>query len=297
MKKIIVILILPLMILLLSCTTKRMDIAKLTFKSIDYNGGYTYNYVFDFLNNEYKKTSYMYGEDVDLNVIRELSFTDEEKLELINGINDSGLLGIKEEYKKDGIIDGGGWNLTIEFEDGTSFKSRGDNASPKEVFNKCATFFYDLCGEGVVGQVPEYYSTPVNVSTFFCYKREDNVNVNSMGLARVQLGNYKWNKFSSSDNDYYLMNLESKEYSDFQDNYKYKLFLYTANYFYEKKFNKIEVFEFDFNSELSNKKTIYTGKWFKQIEIDLSLNKIYIYRLSYKDGNYSEFTFNTFINN
>ena len=296
MKKLVVIII-PLFLLMLSCSTiERMDITKLTFLSIDYNGGHTTNYVFDFQNNEYKRYSYLPGFDNEPVLRNEMSFTDEEELVFLKGINKCGLLGIKKEYKKDGIVDGGGWNLTIDFEDGTSFTSKGSNDGPKNVFNQCAYYFYDLCGSGVVGMIPAAYTNPANISYTFHYQPDAMTNVSSNGLARVQLGNYKWNKKSSLDNDYYAINLESKEYNEFNDAYTYKLVLYTANYYYAVKFDKIEVFEFDFTPELTNNKIIYSGGWFKQIEMDISFNKIYMYRLSYSSGDYSEFTFNTYIN-
>ena len=72
-------------------------------------------------------------------------------------------------------------------------------------------------------------------------------------------------------------------YSNYSS-YSYKLVLYTANYNCNEKFNKITVKEYDFNPEHSNEKIIYTGKWFDQIELDIKLNKIYVYELSYDNS-------------
>ena len=104
-------------------------------------------------------------------------------------------------------------------------------------------------------------------------------------------------KSESLDSNYYQLNDEVKERNEFYSSYSYKLVLYTANYNCNEKFNKITVKEYDFNLELSNEKIIYTGKWFDQIELDINLNKIYVYELSFKDGDYVQYTFATYCKN
>ena len=91
------------------------------------------------------------------------------------------------------------------------------------------------------------------------------------------------------------MNNDQEENNSFFDSYSYKLRLSTYNYDFDDRFTNITIYEYDFNKELSNEKTIYTGKWFKQIELDIELNKIYVYRLEFENGDYVEYTFNTAI--
>ncbi len=99
--------------------------------------------------------------------------------------------------------------------------------------------------------------------------------------------------------DLYLINEENKKNNKFIHDIEYKLILYTGNYDYNKKFNRIVLKEYDYNSDLTNEKTVFIGSFFeikKQIELDIKLNKIYTYELFYKDGNYIQYTFSTFIN-
>ena len=298
MKKIIIIILIVITFMSISCSSnKREDIVKITYQTVDYNGGYTTNAVLNFENNEYRRNAYL-PENTDfkepeLELIK--TFSDEEEKEFIKGINYAGLLNIKEHYEKSGIIDGGGWTLIIEFSDGTIFKSTGSNDNPRNVFNKCSTYFYDLCDEEVMGMLPQYYKDQPNVSyTLYVFEGEKRVS-GTMGLPHIKKGNYKWNKRSSFDNNYYNMNNDQEKNNSFFDSYSYKLHLSTYNYNFDDRFTNITIYEYDFNKELSNEKTIYTGKWFKQIELDIELNKIYVYRLEFENGDYVEYTFNTAI--
>jgi|LSQX01.3.fsa_nt_gb hypothetical protein len=110
-----------------------------------------------------------------------------------------GLFGLKERYETDEIIAAGGaWSLKLEYAGGNTRTSFGDNAGPFTEFNDCATAFYDLCGNGVVGFVPRSYYSPPDVSVSIRYEYRNQKFTNSViGLARV---NYKWNKFESLDN-------------------------------------------------------------------------------------------------
>jgi hypothetical protein len=47
------------------------------------------------------------------------------------------------------------------------------------------------------------------------------------------------------------------------------------------------------NEELSNEKIVLSEKWFKQVEAELELNKIYVIELTFTDGDFVQYTFNT----
>lgn len=302
MKKIYILIIISLISILCGCNSIKeytgTKITKLTYKSIDYMGGYTELYELDFNENKYSSVAYLPTKYESENPKLELknTFTDEEEKVFMDLCYTYGLFDIKDYYSESGISDGGGWDLIIEYIDGTIKTSKGHNAGPYKVFNKCATVFYDLCGEGIVGIVPEYYIIPPNISYSFLFN-VDTTRVNTNDIAVVRRSNYKWNKKESLDSNYYQLNDEVKERNEFYSSYSYKLVLYTANYNCNEKFNKITVKEYDFNLELSNEKIIYTGKWFDQIELDINLNKIYVYELSYKDGDYVQYTFATYCKN
>ena len=297
MRKINILIILSLLCILTACNSIKeytgTKIIKITHTSIDYMGGYTIKDELDFNENKYSSLGYLPTEVENPELELKSTFTDEEEKVFMDECYTYGLFDLKESYSASDIIDGGGWSLIIEYEDGTTKISKGSNAGPTKVFNKCATTFYDLCGQGVVGRVPEYYITPPNISYSFHFT-VDTTNVSTNEIVIVRRANYKWNKCESLDNNYYQLNEETKGRNEFNSNYSYQLVLYTANYNCDEKFNKITVKEYDYNSKLTNEKTIYKGKWFDQIDLDIQVNKIYVYELSFKDGDYVQYTFSTY---
>ena len=297
MRKINILIILSLLCILTACNSIKeytgTKIIKITHTSIDYMGGYTIKDELDFNENKYSSLGYLPTEVENPELELKSTFTDEEEKVFMDECYTYGLFDLKESYSAPDIIDGGGWSLIIEYEDGTTKISKGSNAGPTKVFNKCATTFYDLCGQGVVGRVPEYYITPPNISYSFHFT-VDTTNVSTNEIVIVRRANYKWNKCESLDNNYYQLNEETKGRNEFNSNYSYQLVLYTANYNCDEKFNKITVKEYDYNSKLKNEKTIYKGKWFDQIDLDIQVNKIYVYELSFKDGDYVQYTFSTY---
>lgn len=293
MKKINILTLVILISLLTACNSIKeytgTKIIKLTYSTIDYMGGYTEKYVLDFTENKYSTLEYLPAEGEEPQLELKNTFTDEEEKVFMDLCYSYGLFDLNESYTATGIDDGGGWNLIIEYEDGITKTSRGSNAGPTKVFSKCATVFYDLCGEVVLGSLPEFYVDPPTISQGFRYE-----NAHHASLTSVTRANYKWNKNEVLDKDIYSINEKSKQKNQFENGYNYQLILYTANYRCDEKFNKIVVKEYDYTPELTNEKVIYTGKWFDQIELDIELNKIYIYELRYKDGDFVQFTFNTY---
>ena len=269
-------------------------LTKLTFTTVDYMGGYTVDHAIDFIENTYSSAGYLKYDENEPTLEVKKTFTDEEEKVFIDSCYSYGLFNLKDSYVNNYVDDGGGWNLTIDFEDGTNKVSTGSNASPTSVFNKCSTVFYDLCGTQILGKLPDNYIDPPNISYSFEFEESENLIVSTNALARLNRGNYKWNKNESLGNDYYLINEEVKDKSDFKSNIKYQLVLYTSNYRYKEKFENLIVKESDYNSELTNEKIIFEGGWINQIELDIQINKIYIYELKYKNGDFVQYTFNTF---
>ncbi len=265
----------------------------LTYESIDYNGGYTNTYVIDFENNLVKIRGYLPYEDEEAEFKILANFSDEEEKELINKLYSYGLFSIKDNYPSPpGIIDGGGWNLTIEYSDGTTKKSTGSNNSPGLVFSNCAKAFYDICGDGIVGYVPIEYYTPPNIS----YTLRNNNSFYDYISSYGKRLDYKWNGFESTGNSIYEANLDTDYPYEFYNGEEYSLVLYTANYStynrYEK-FKRIIVKSYDNNENLTNEAVVHSGSWFDQIELDLELNKIYLVRLEFSNGDFVDYTFNT----
>lgn len=271
------------------------EVVKITYSRVDYFGGYTEDYLLDFTSNTASKRGYMppHG-DNDIPEYQQFAeFTDSEAKVFFDKCYTHGLFSLKESYASKGTIhDGGGWSLTIEYVDETTFSSKGSNAGPSDVFRECKYAFYDLCGDGVVGSIPSEYMVPPDISLTFTYhKGIDNYSTNA--LARISRGNYLWNGHSVTETSYYEVNQELSKSNKFDGTCQYDLVLYTSNYDYSRKFNKLTVTCYDYNEEMSNEQMVFSSAWFKQKEFPLQFDKIYIYRLYWSDGDFAEYTFNT----
>ncbi len=282
-----------LLIVLTSCQSMKeyngVKVDKLIYQTIDYMGGYTDNYVLDFINNEYLKNGYLPDDEIsELEVFNK--FNDEEEKIFIDACYTYGLFNLAPKYTTNEVImDGGGWSLVIYYEDGSIKESFGSNAWPVRCFKNLATYFYDICGEEVVANVPEFYATPPNVS--YSFKYDTGVGTGSTNnFVKVLKANYKWNKKEVKDSNIVKINEEIE--NTFIFGFSYGMTLYTSNYHLDKRFNKIKVCSYD--ESLNDEVVVYEGGWFKQIKFMLELNRIYVYTLSYKDKDFVEYTFNTF---
>ena len=294
LKFIPLLLIIPLLFSHTACGTKEYSgkkIANLTFQTHGYLGGYTKEDILNLKENTFSRIGYELSEAPETKLTS--TFTEEEEKLFLDLCYTNGLFNIKDKYEDPNVLDGGEWTLTIEYDDGTKKISRGINDGPYKIFNKCSTAFYDLCGVAVVGTLPAYYADPPNVSWSFDYNY-DNTYASTNMLAEPQRANYKWNKSQEEDADIFAINEAVKDKNKFEEQYDYKLVLFTANYRYEKKFKSLTVKEYDYNENLTNEKNLFEGKWIKQIELDIELNKIYVYEMTYANGDYVQFTFSTY---
>lgn len=274
----------------------KTPLTSLTFSQVDYNGGYTTEYLFDFENNVATKHSYLPTDEENDRLETLAEFSDEQEKTLIDKLYTYGLFDIKKEYKSPpGIVDGGGWSLIINYNDGTSEESTGSNNSPSSIFSKCAEAFYDICGNGVVARVPSEYHTPPNVS--YAIHSTVGIDTTSQGATSlVERGNYKWNGFEESSLNYFQLNQAHSFPFGLDENTEYEFVLYTSNYGDYDRFKKCVVISYDYSEDLSGEEVVIEKGWFKQIEFDLQINKIYVVKLSFKNGDFVEYTFNTKLN-
>ena len=268
-------------------------LTKIAFTVVDYNGGYTTDYLIDFESNEIKSRGYLpYGEETpDFETLK--SFTETEEAFLIEKLTACGFFTLDEVYPDPGnIIDGGGWELEVVFGDGTQKRSVGSNNSPSTVFSEAAKALYVICENGIFGYVRTEFYTPPNLSYFFSASEGEMTNYFPFGI----LDDYKWGYFSSEFGRLYYTNLTHNTVYFFRDTVEYTVTLSTANYNnnmdYER-FSECIVKSYDYNEELTNEKTVYDGGWFTQKAIKLELNKIYLITLKFDNGDYANWTFNT----
>lgn len=154
MKKFISLICLLLSFIFISCEMpikeyQGKEIIKLTYTTIDFFGGNTITYEFDFIENKsYKSKNNIFD---DAYLVEDLAtFTEEQEEIFMNKCYTYGLFSIEDLYENKNVEDGGGWTLTITYDDDSKKESKGKNKSPKNVFDKCAYAFYDLCNEGVL---------------------------------------------------------------------------------------------------------------------------------------------------
>jgi hypothetical protein len=265
----------------------------LTYTSVDYHGGFTDEYLFDFEKNIVTKHSFLPTDDEYDKVKTLAEFSQEQEKNLLDRLYTYGFFDIEKEYPAPpGIIDGGGWHLKIHYNDGTSKEACGSNNAPEAVFSECAKAFFDLCGDGVVAYVPSAYYTPPNV--FYAINSTVGNHLISQGAPSLgQRGSYRWNGFGETSADYFQLNRDASFPYELDENIAYDLMLYTANYGNYSRFQKCTVISYDFNAELTGEEVVIEKGWFKQIEFDLQFNKIYVVKLSFKNGDFVEYTFNT----
>lgn len=284
---------------------KGIKLDYIEYSSTDYNGGVTTTYIFDFKNNVVKYRNYIPNEltENEYEIIKE--FTEDQESILINRLYSYGFFNIKERYNSpEGIIDGGGWNLEIHYEDGSNKLSTGSNNSPKDVFNNCAKAFYDICGDGIVGYVGTEYYAPPTLDCSLEYYIDGNRHY--YGNKFYEIISYSWNGFTKENNDasYFSKSIFENidkffENFEYNSNIEYIVGLNTLNYkMYGdySKFKKCIVKSYEFNEEQTDEKIILEKGWFNQIKFKLEINRIYIITLTFQNGDYVEYAFNTNIN-
>ena len=107
--------------------------------------------------------------------------------------------------------------------------------------------------------------------------------------------NFKWKGLESVGYNAYELNEATNFFMKFYEGDDLTLTLYTANYrhYNSIRFQKCIITTYDYNETLTNETVVHSGGWFKQIELPLELNKIYLVRFEYITGDYVEYTFNT----
>ena len=271
----------------------KTPLMSLTYTKVNYNGGFTQEYFFDFEKNVVIRHSFLPGDEENDRVETLAEFSDEQEKTLIDKLYTYGLFDIRKEYSSPpGIVDGGGWSLKINYVDGTGKESSGSNNSPSSVFSKCAKAFFDICGDGVVARVPSEYYTPPSLSYAIHSTVGDNT-ASQGGTSLVERGNYKWNGFEETSKNIFSLNQNRSFTCELDENATYEFVLYTANYGDYDRFKKCVVTSYNFNEELSGEEVVIEKGWFRQIEFDLQTNKIYVVKLSFKNGDFVDYTFNT----
>ena len=194
-------------------------------------------------------------------------------------------------------MDGGGWTLEIKYADGRVKKSTGSNAGPYLVFSNCAIPFYELCGYGVVANVPAVHYIPPGIDIDTGYQAKLGV-VTYLGGPQLdeERGNYLWNGHTKDNVDIYQLVADKKK-PGLLKGVEYNIVLYTANYSRPGdgygRFSECVIMSYAIDSELSDGKEVARYGWFSQVSIPMELDRIYVVTLKYRNGDFVEYAFST----
>ncbi len=246
---------------------------------IYYTGGEMYDvgreYRIDFTDNRVFKKEMREGSEY----IEIKQFSEEDEKSFFNSCYTYGLFDIDEQYYEE-VLDGTNWSLTLKYANGEIKKSQGYGDSPSTVFDKCSVVFYDLCGERVLGNFPEYFRYPPS------FNYSTNVEVG------LKCADYRWSdgRFVSDNNDYFAINETNFPVIN-QEDKTYKLILSTGKT--TPRFSDFIMKCYDYNEELTGEKVVKKLGYFDTAEFSLELNKIYVFETRYENGDYVRYTFNT----
>ncbi len=277
---------------------KGTPLSSLSYKTINYMGGTSSTYLLDFNENTVHKTSYIpynvEGQEHETTFICE--FTDEAEREFINSVYSYGLFSIKKHYEPPYVVmDGGGWELVINYSDGTSKKSTGSNAGPRMVFKSCSIPLYLLTGLDILGGVPSSYYSPPSVDYSVSYSYKTNTYVGN-AFIDVSRANYLWNGHEKSGVDLYPLATSDRDIR-LLSGVEYTLGMYTANYNSHigeyKHFDECVVMSYNLDPGLSGGKEVLRTKWFKNVKIPFEANRIYLVTLYFDNGDFVEYVFST----
>lgn len=281
-KRIFIITLLIIVIVLnVSCRGeyKGKDVASIEFTQIDYMGGFEDIKKLDFNTNQYL-TAHTNPENFEQIDFEEFIKLDNIKnKEFIDSAYKYGLFNLKDKYQPTfPVLDGGGWELVITFDDGTTKVSKGSNAGPTRIFEKVDKAFFDIFKEEFFGYVDSEYMYPPYVDIAI---RSGNGSY-GFGLTKT---NYKWHQKAVNN----INNIEvalSEEKFTFKEGIEYTLSLYDANWTYKAK--SISVVSYDLSGEDPKNIEINDNK------ISLEVNRVYVFKMEFKYGT-CEYVLSTYI--
>lgn len=285
MKKILLILLLILPLFIASGCKQEYNgktIISIEYITKDYNGGYTNKRKIDFVNDKVYGLGFLPVSDKVPDYTELFSIDNSKEKDFINEIYNLGLLTLKKSYKRIiPVIDGGGWDLIITYEDGSTKKSSGDNAGPYKTFTKCDEVFYEYYNESFFGRVSLDNTVP-NLGVAFTHSKNNGLYSLSTSLSP---SNYKLNNkevnninnFEFAKEQYYITFEKNTSYSISVSNEKQKIKNITL-----KCYNKT----LDFEGIINPKENKYN------YEYPLLFNKLYVFEITLKDG-YIEYPLST----
>lgn len=251
------------------------EVKTIYYESVNYNGGFTKEFVVDLENGtvKYKETDPIELTFSDFEVI--YTFDTSKVEEFMNQAGEAGLFELEKEYVNPYIIDGGGWTFTITYEDGEIKESNGVNEFPDEFKEADYAFFY-LYGDDLFNSLPNDYKNPPAVNFSIQYV-VGNSHYSTGGLVSPII--YTWHDTEVTVENPFELGYQLSE-TEFKEGIDYLLTLSTSNY--TVRFSRMVITEYDLDG--SNEKEIDSRRFFDQKEYDIEVNKIYVIKMTYDYG-------------
>lgn len=150
-----IILILSTIILLSSCSPYVYDgpeIQSITYVTIDYFGDYRNETRIDLNDAIVYQRQYAKADEETTDYEEVYTFEEKDISSFLDQFGAAGIFTLEDEYQTDDVImDGGGWILTITYEDGSIRESTGDNVWPTELFEPADDATEALYGDRLFG--------------------------------------------------------------------------------------------------------------------------------------------------
>lgn len=256
------------------------EISEICYRGLDYLGGMATERILSLDKCNVTEAHYFSGdgrENAEFTVT--YTFERESVSAFLSEANRAGLFNINEYYENKNVDDGGEWQLSVCYKDGTSKISRGINKAPTEVFKKADVACYNLFGGYLLGYLPSDYTTPPSFSMAVAFDySEGNTHHSSNEQVYCVCTNYTWRKerVEGVDNIASALNAQREPL----ETHDYTLVLYTSNL--TEKFSNLVVNVYQTDGK-GNKEVLNSG-WFTQKEIPMELNRVYVITVTYEYG-------------
>lgn len=131
------------------------EISTIEYTTIKYFGDYRNVTIIDFESGDVLNRKYFPTDEVLPEYTVIFTFDVGELDAFLDDFGASGVLDMKDEYEtNEHIDDGGGWIFTINYLDGTSKTSNGDNYWPEDIFEEADIATVELYEDDLFGTSP-----------------------------------------------------------------------------------------------------------------------------------------------
>lgn len=275
-----IVIFLMIIISISSCAPYEYDgkeISTIIYESIDYMGGYVNETKIDLINGEVLSKAYFPIDEDNETYTIDHQFETNKVDEFLNDAGASGLFELDEHYPSPGgILDGGGWILTINYKDGTNKTSTGSNNYPRKIFERSDYAFFNLYGDDLFQTLPSAYKNPPSIDIAFNHSVGQSTYSDGFGLSAI---NYIWHQKSVFDDDV-VEYAKANQEIDFNSDYAYSFVLWTANY--DHRFSNVKITSYDLDGE--NPIEIDETGWFKQKTYPIEFNRVYVITMRFDYG-------------